>query len=245
MDDSTKDTLSPSFRLDLTTIDLSSVETTEQLELIWNRDIPSIIAHDCAVMGEAYIDGSGITIKRIFLQRGTFNEDRDILLGRCASLLAAWNVMRNPCLMDLGPCMCIGQRLFNIEADETRSFLIHGEVEANNRILFLIFSAAGWHDEVVVKRTIARLIPPMVAAILRLAPPDAGLDTRDEGAECVRLTAREIQIIHWLVEGKTNKEIARYLGTSPNTVRNQIARLAEKSGARNRAQLASLVAYLR
>lgn len=245
MDDITKDSLTPTFRMDLTTADLSKAASLPELETIWDTDIPSIIPHDCAVMGEASIDASGITIKRILLTRGVFNEEKDVLLARCASLLATWNMMRNACLLDLGPCMCIGQRLFNIEQDETRSFLIHGEIESGNRILFLIFSSAGWKNESAVKRLISKLVPPMAQAVAKLAPMGDSKDSKEAGAAEVRLTAREIEIISWLIEGKTNKEIARNLGTSPNTVRNQIARLAEKSGARNRAQLASLVASLR
>lgn len=245
MDDLIKDSLAPTFRLDLTSVELARAQTLEQLETIWNSDIPSIIPHDCAVLGEAQIDSSGITIERVFFQRGVFNEDKDVLLARCASLLATWNMMRNACLLDLGPCMCIGQRLFNLEADETRSFLIHGAVESGDRILFLIFSSAGWKNEGAVKRLISTLIPPMIEAATRLIPRRIPSEPKDAGTAEVRLTAREIEIIAWLVEGRTNKEIARSLGTSPNTVRNQIARLAEKSGARNRAQLASLVASLR
>lgn len=245
MEDSIKENLPPSFRLDLASIALPGMHSFIEMEHLWNNDIPQIIPHDCSVMGEAALDTNGITIQRIFLQRGVFNEDPDVLMVRCASLLATWNVMRNACLMDLGPCACIGQRLFNREADETRSFLIHGSVITENKILFLIFSSAGWKEEGAMKRIISKLMEPMAETIQRLAEPhDVGTNSESTPSE-VRLTAREIEIINWLVEGQTNKEIARSLGTSPNTVRNQIARLAQKSGARNRAQLAALVASLR
>jgi len=52
------------------------------------------------------------------------------------------------------------------------------------------------------------------------------------------LTARERQILELLVKGLSNKEIGRELHLSPNTVRNQLQRLQERAGARNRVQLA-------
>lgn len=245
MDDLTKNALTPTIRMDLTNVDLSQTGSLADLEAIWNNDIPSIVPHDCAVTGEAFIDASGITIKRIFFTRGVFNDEKAVLLARCSSLLATWNMMRTACLLDLGPCMCIGRRLFNIEQDETRRFLIHGQIESGNRILFLVFSSAGWKNESAVKRLISKLVPPMAQALARLAPMVNSIKAKEAGSAEVRLTAREVEIVSGLVEGKTNKEIARNLGTSPNTVRNQIARLAEKSGARNRAQLAALAASLR
>lgn len=243
MNELSKDVSTPAFRMDLSNINLSGAGSWAELETIWNNDISSMVPHDCAVTGEAVIDASGITIQRIFFTRGVFNEEQDVLLARCASLLATWNLMRSACLLDLGPCMCVGQRRFDIEQDETRSFLIHGAIECGNRILFLLFSSAGWKHERALKRLLSTLLPPLAQALARLAPADHAIDARAAGAEA-GLTAREIEIIRALVQGKTNKEIARSLGTSPNTVRNQIARLAQKSGARNRAQLAALLASL-
>ncbi len=52
------------------------------------------------------------------------------------------------------------------------------------------------------------------------------------------VTVRERQILAHLVQGRSNKEIARELGLSPNTIRNQLQRLQERFQARNRVQLA-------
>ena len=64
-----------------------------------------------------------------------------------------------------------------------------------------------------------------------LAPPTDG-----------KVSARERQILEQLVKGKSNKEIAKALEISPNTVRNQLQKLQESFNARNRVQLA-LFAY--
>jgi len=50
------------------------------------------------------------------------------------------------------------------------------------------------------------------------------------------LTRRETQMLDFLATGKSNKEIARDLGLSPNTVKTHLANLYEKLGVRNRTQ---------
>jgi two-component system nitrate/nitrite response regulator NarL len=57
-----------------------------------------------------------------------------------------------------------------------------------------------------------------------------------------RVSVREKQILEQLVKGKSNKEIAKALEISPNTVRNQLQKLQDTFDARNRVQLA-LFAY--
>ncbi len=57
----------------------------------------------------------------------------------------------------------------------------------------------------------------------------------------IQVTPRERAILEHLVKGLSNKEIAKALGISPNTVRNQLQRLQEAFRARNRVQLALMV----
>jgi DNA-binding CsgD family transcriptional regulator len=55
------------------------------------------------------------------------------------------------------------------------------------------------------------------------------------------LSPRERDIASYLRLGYTNAEIARALGTSPNTVRNQLSGLFRKVGASTRAELVGLL----
>ncbi len=48
------------------------------------------------------------------------------------------------------------------------------------------------------------------------------------------LTRRELEVLQLLADGQANKEIARALGVSPNTVKTHLARLFEKLGASSR-----------
>lgn len=50
------------------------------------------------------------------------------------------------------------------------------------------------------------------------------------------ISAREYETLELLAEGLSNKEIARKLGVSPNTVKTHLARLYEKLGAARRTE---------
>ena len=54
-------------------------------------------------------------------------------------------------------------------------------------------------------------------------------------------SSRLAQILPLVVEGSTNKEIGRHLGISHFTVRNHVARLLRLYGARNRAELLTML----
>ncbi len=51
-----------------------------------------------------------------------------------------------------------------------------------------------------------------------------------------RLTDREIEILRWVANGKTNEAIAMILNRSMNTVKNQLRLIFQKLDVVNRAQ---------
>jgi DNA-binding NarL/FixJ family response regulator len=58
-----------------------------------------------------------------------------------------------------------------------------------------------------------------------------------EGGEWEELTPREVEIL-WLVrDGRTNRQIASSLVISPNTVKNHVAAILRKVGARRRSEI--------
>ena len=65
------------------------------------------------------------------------------------------------------------------------------------------------------------------------------LDARAE-AERSNLTLREIQILEFLAEGNSNKEIASFLSISDETVKTHLKRLYDKLGASDRAQAVAI-----
>lgn len=79
-------------------------------------------------------------------------------------------------------------------------------------------------------------------AVMRDRPP-----LPDEGAQDpeVVVTDREVEILRWVQEGKSNYEIGMILSISPLTVKNHVQKILRKLRASNRAQAVSKAIALR
>jgi DNA-binding CsgD family transcriptional regulator len=66
------------------------------------------------------------------------------------------------------------------------------------------------------------------------AKPRGAFETNHAAIASLGLTARECEVLEQLAAGKSNKEIARTLGISPNTVKTHVARLHEELDVRRR-----------
>lgn len=55
------------------------------------------------------------------------------------------------------------------------------------------------------------------------------------------LSSRELEVLGWLVEGSTTREIAEQLGTTPDTVQTHIRNLKRKTGARTKLEAVRMV----
>jgi DNA-binding CsgD family transcriptional regulator len=83
---------------------------------------------------------------------------------------------------------------------------------------------------------ILELLTPHLVQLYRRAAVRRGARTHADG-----LTPREYEIMSHVGSGKTNKEIARILWLSPNTVRKHLENVFEKLGVSNRTAAASRV----
>ena len=69
------------------------------------------------------------------------------------------------------------------------------------------------------------------------SPPSRGPFERNQAAiRSLGLTSRECDILDRLASGRSNKELARDLGISPNTVKTHVARVYEKLDVQKRVQ---------
>ncbi|MDO8277284.1 MAG: response regulator transcription factor [Burkholderiaceae bacterium] len=57
---------------------------------------------------------------------------------------------------------------------------------------------------------------------------------------CFRLTAREAEVLYWVVKGKINRDIGDILGTSPMTVKKHLERVFAKLGVETRTAAAGM-----
>ena len=65
-------------------------------------------------------------------------------------------------------------------------------------------------------------------------PRPAEFERNDAAIRSLGLTDRECEILAWLASGQSNKELARTLGISPNTVKTHVARVYEKLDVQKR-----------
>jgi DNA-binding NarL/FixJ family response regulator len=61
-------------------------------------------------------------------------------------------------------------------------------------------------------------------------------EPNDAAIRSLRLTGQEVRVLHALAAGRSNKEIARELGLSPNTVKSHLAGLFTKLEVNRRTQ---------
>ena len=64
------------------------------------------------------------------------------------------------------------------------------------------------------------------------------------GIKMNNLTARELEVLQYVAQGKTNKEIAKILAITDHTVKAHIASILRKIGVKNRLE-ASLSAVIK
>lgn len=57
---------------------------------------------------------------------------------------------------------------------------------------------------------------------------------------CFKLTAREAEVLYWVIKGKTNKDIGDILGSSPMTVKKHLERVFVKMGVETRTAAAGM-----
>lgn len=93
----------------------------------------------------------------------------------------------------------------------------------------------------VALRRKARLVEALLA---RAAPPAVAV-VADPPPEKHPLTTKEADTLRLVSEGLENREIARKLVVSENTVRNNLARIYSKLGAENRTQAVNIARRLR
>jgi DNA-binding NarL/FixJ family response regulator len=94
------------------------------------------------------------------------------------------------------------------------------------------FGARSVLDLVVKVSRDGSYFPPLSGSIARTLSQQGG---KPSGSLVPTLTARQLQVLRGIVDGRTNKEIANDLGISEATVKEHVSRIFDILGVRNRA----------
>jgi DNA-binding NarL/FixJ family response regulator len=82
------------------------------------------------------------------------------------------------------------------------------------------------------RKVLARLVEAGTAGAEHLAPPPAHQESIEE-----MITGREREVLHLLMNGRSNREIAAAMGIEQATVKAHLGRMLRKTRAKNRVEL--------
>lgn len=88
-----------------------------------------------------------------------------------------------------------------------------------------------------------RMAGIMMERLFRLARMFSAVEGKAGNA--VRLTSRELEVLHFISEGLTNQEIAARLVVEVGTVKNHVHRILEKLNVNSRQEAASYLAFIK
>lgn len=195
---------------------------------------------DCIAVGVSSVATSSVRINDILYLDGEIHDEPERLRSHCASLITLWQAVRAPSLVDLDACTCVGRKFLMREPKPSRRFAIHALHLDPEHVLFAVISSMRrWEDVEHVKRELADLTG-RAGEVYRDhgSPSPSALPAAPQDIDGYQFTAREVEILRLLGSGMSNKEIARTLGSSPNTVRNQVHAVFRKAEVSNRTELA-------
>jgi len=99
----------------------------------------------------------------------------------------------------------------------------------------------GARETAIATMTVPYVFSTYCRALSRDRTPITVSVTPTDGA----LSEREVEILHWVREGKSNHEIGMVLSISPLTVKNHVQRILKKLQASNRTQAVSKAVSMR
>lgn len=127
--------------------------------------------------------------------------------------------------------------------------MAHGIPSARSAASVHCFFAFVAMDAPALRREVALmqlLVPHLFGAYCRAIARDQPVTASNDQNEAeLTVTEREIEILRWVREGKSNQEIGMILSISPLTVKNHVQKILRKLQASNRAQAVSKAIALR
>ena len=128
--------------------------------------------------------------------------------------------------------------------NQINSLLVYGvsDVRGNNECLYVFFNEQPVFN---VGDSVMGLIMPHIDNVLRkiqhIEPVELSGGIASVAKAFSDLSARELEIIHWVKSGKTNTEIGLILEISQNTVKSHLKRIFHKLNVTRRAQAVAML----
>jgi DNA-binding CsgD family transcriptional regulator len=114
-----------------------------------------------------------------------------------------------------------------------RWLVVEHSVEIYAALVAAVFAALG----IWLGRRLTRPAVPVVPVVqMREVAVPPGFVRDEARVAALGITPRELEVLQWMAEGLSNKEIATRAFVSENTVKTHASRIFDKLGARRRTQ---------
>ncbi|MFZ6873767.1 response regulator transcription factor [Undibacterium sp. Di27W] len=200
-----------------------TTEMTTEPQVFLVDDQPAVLKAMTRLLDSAGLQARGYESAQAFLESGHASQPGCLVLDLAMPGMDG---------------MALQQRLREIESDLPIIFLTgHGNIDTGVQAMKL-----GAQDFLTKPVDADKLLPAIQAAFVR------NQQARQSRAEKLAiqsrldsLTPRELEVLHLIVEGKLNKQVAAELGTVEKTIKVHRARVMSKMGV---SSLASLIHLL-
>jgi transcriptional regulator EpsA len=222
---------------------LLDVETAADFEGWSAGPLQALLPHAMMICGTAEIRPQQINIRKVIVHEWPLAY-LDALKQADGSfyspIMARWNERHAPQLYEPDDdTVTTGQhrRWREVFHDYgLQNIAAHGVHDVAGSVTsYFNFSSLPGHLEARTAGLLELLTPHMHLALTRALSNLPAMPAAD-GREAVSLTVREHDVLHWMLEGKTNWEIAQISGRSAHTIKHQVEHILVKLEATNRAQ---------
>lgn len=207
------------------------------LALWMQGQLQALLPHRAVIVA---IGGTPAAIDVDYFGRESLSDDLlgrfgDIEHGIVAQAMVAWRESGHRPIFRAGPFHHNGSAPAHA-IESTAELYGHGIADTKGQTgSFFVFFADEPGDRSRREEFLQILIPFLHAALMRVL----GHEAQESGWEPLLgppLTDRELEVLRWVQQGKSNASIASVLAISPLTVKNHVQSILKKLKAANRAQ---------
>lgn len=228
--------------------DLMAVQTEEDFKAWSNGSLQDVLPHSMMVAGIATIDASQIRIQKMIISNwplSYFDALKTHDGGFQSPIMTRWFKCCQPQLYDPTVSDTVPAGLWRDLFDryQLNNMAAHGVRDlSGSHTSYVNFSQIPVPLTSHHSHLLALLTPHMHVALSRAlvavepyAPTAATSTMPSMPIETDQLTPRELVVLYWIGEGKTNWEIAKICSRSQHTIKNQVEHLLRKLQVSNRA----------
>jgi transcriptional regulator EpsA len=215
------------------------VRTRHQFFQLVQGAVQGLLPHEILVCGAADGADSGFAMHRFSITPDFGQEQFERVCGSPMGLIpraiAAWRRVGAPLMVATDGIPHHPDLSLMVQANGMGNLAAHGVYGPGGRIAsFFSFSRVSFEFGPQLAYTMELLAPVLHSALSRMLLEDSR-PVADKPRRIRPITQREVEVLKWIKEGKTNVDIAQILNLSPWTVKNHMQAILKKLSVQNRS----------